>query len=185
MSRPLRIEYEEALYHITSRGNARQDIFIDDGDRRYFLDILSKTISITGWFCHAYCLMSNHYHLLIETPEANLSRGMRHLNGVYTQTFNVKHGRVGHLFQGRFKSILVEKDLYLMELCRYIVLNPVRAGMVEHPEQWKWSSYRATAGLEKMPEWLHTDWILGCFDKHQERAKNAYSQFVLDGLRWD
>jgi len=129
--------------------------------------------------------MSNHYHLLIETPYANLSRGMRHLNGVYTQTFNVKHGRVGHLFQGRFKSILVEKDLYLMELCRYIVLNPVRAGMVEHPEQWQWSSYRATAGLEKIPEWLHTAWILSFFDNNQERAKNAYSQFVLDGLRWD
>jgi len=110
---------------------------------------------------------------------------MRHLNGVYTQTFNVKHGRMGHLFQGRFKAILVEKDLYLMELCRYIVLNPVRAGMVEDPEQWKWSSYRTTAGLEKIPEWLDTDWILSCFDNYQERAKNAYSQFVLDGLRWD
>jgi len=185
MSRPLRIEYEGALYHITSRGNAKQDIYLDDRDRWSFLDILSKTITRTGWLCHAYCLMSNHYHLLIETPQANLSQGMRHLNGVYTQSFNFQHERVGHLFQGRFKSLLVEKDLYLLELARYIVLNPVRAGLAQNPEDWKWSSYGATLGSASKPDWLFTDWLLGCFGKNRKEAVNGYVQFVQDGLKWD
>ena len=130
MARPLRLEYEGAVYHVTSRGNARDEIFLGDVDRAQFLETLGDAIRRHGWICHAYCLMTNHYHLLIETPEAGLSRGMQLLNGVYTQWFNRRHQRVGHLFQGRFKAVLVEKESHLLELARYVVLNPVRAGMV-------------------------------------------------------
>ncbi len=141
MARPLRIEYPGALYHITARGNAREPIFKDDTDRRAFLEILGNVIERHQWRCHAYCLMGNHYHLLIETPKANLSPGMRQLNGIYTQAFNRRHARVGHVLQGRFKAILVDKDSYLLELCRYIVLNPVRANMVKLPKQAQMGSH--------------------------------------------
>ena len=137
MARPLRLEYPGAVYHITSRGNARNDIFIGDNDREDFLTILGGMIKRYNWLCHAYCLMDNHYHLLIETVDPNLSQGMRQINGVYTQTFNRNHRRVGHVFQGRYKAIHVEKNSHLMELCRYVVLNPVAAGMVSRPELWK------------------------------------------------
>ena len=142
MARPLRIEFANALYHVTARGNERRDIFFDTTDREAFLNGLAASCDRFNWLCHAYCLMSNHYHLLIETPDGNLSAGMRQLNGCYTQQVNRRHGRVGHLFQGRFKGILVEKDAYLLEMARYIVLNPVRAGMVASPADWPWSSYR-------------------------------------------
>ena len=130
MARALRIEYPDAVYHITSRGNARNEIFADDQDRDNFLTVLGVVVKRYNWLCHAYCLMDNHYHLMIETPDANLSRGMRQLNGVYTQKYNWRHSKTGHIFQGRYKSILVEKENYLLELCRYVVLNPVRANMV-------------------------------------------------------
>lgn len=130
MARPLRLEFPGAIYHVTSRGNARNAIFLDDEDRVLFLACLGAVVTRFGWWCHAYCLMDNHYHLLIETPEGDLSRGMRQLNGVYTQRFNRRHGRAGHVFQGRFKAIVVDRDSYLLELCRYVVLNPIRAGMV-------------------------------------------------------
>ena len=181
MARPLRIEYPGAVYHLTARGNAREDIFLDDGDRRLFLDLLAETIARFRWLCHAYCLMGNHYHLLIETPEANLSRGMRHLNGVYTQRFNRTHGRVGHVFQGRYKAILVERDAHLLELCRYLVLNPVRAGMVRSARNWRWSSHRAMAGQVAAPEWLATDWLLARFGRRAAPARAAYRRFVIDG----
>jgi len=135
-----------------------------------------------GWVCHAWCLMSNHYHLVIETPEPNLARGMRQLNGVYTQRFNRQHHRVGHIFQGRYKAILVERDAYLLELCRYVVLNPVRAGMVRHVRDWPWSSYRATAGMEASPFWLNTDWVLSQFGKQRRRCQSRYVQFVDEGI---
>ena len=134
MARPLRIEYPGAVYHITSRGNARGMIFDDDHGMEKFLKVLGTVVKNHRWLCHAYCLMGNHYHLLIETPEANLSRGMRQLNGIYTQSFNRRHGRCGHLFQGRYKAILVEKEKYLLALCRYIVLNPLAAGIMSSPE---------------------------------------------------
>ena len=130
MARPLRIEFAGAVYHVTSRGNHRAMIYEDDGDRVLFLEVLESVVERFNWLCHAYCLMGNHYHLLIETPEGNLSAGMRHLNQVYTQRYNRAHGVVGHLFQGRFKSVLIEKEAHLLEVCRYVVLNPVRAGMV-------------------------------------------------------
>jgi putative transposase len=163
LARPLRIEFAGALYHLTARGNARQDIFEDDDDRQMFLESLARVCGRHRWLCHAYCLMSNHYHLLVETGSPTLSKSMKYLNGVYTQYYNRKHARVGHLFQGRFKGILVEKDAYLFELSRYVVLNPVRARMVRLAKHWPWSSYRATAGLALSPECLTTDWILGGF----------------------
>ena len=148
--RPLRIEYSGAVYHVTSRGNAQQDIFDDDVDYREFLDVLCLVTRRFNWLIHAYCLMGNHYHLLVETPDGNLSAGMRQLNGVYTQRFNRRRERVGHVMQGRFKAIIVDKESYLAELCRYIVINPVRAGIKKRPEQWQWSSYRKTAVSERV-----------------------------------
>ena len=130
MARPLRIEYAGALYHVTARGNAQGDIYLCDDDRLEFLSLLANGCQRHEWLCHAYCLMDNHYHLLIETQAATLSKGMKYLNGTYTQAFNRRHKRVGHVFQGRYKAVLVEKEAYLVELSRYIVLNPVRARMV-------------------------------------------------------
>lgn len=182
MARPLRVEFSGAIYHLTSRGNARQKVFFTDTDRELFLDTLSQVVSRYGWICHAYCLMANHYHLLVETPKANLSLGMRQLNGMYTQSFNRRHNRVGHLFQGRFKAILVEKESYLLELCRYIVLNPVRVKGKGEIGAWRWSSYRATAGLASVPEFLSTDWILEQFGKKRAKAQKQYRAFVREGL---
>ena len=181
MARPLRIEYPNAVYHITSRGNAQQKVFVKDADRTAFLEILAKAMDRFNWRCHAYCLMGNHYHLLIETVDPTLARGMRHLNGVYTQTFNRYHRRSGHLFQGRYKAILVEKDSHLLELARYIVLNPVRAQMVRSCKDWKWSSYRATAGLESAAAFLTTGWILSQFAQSPPKARRAYRRFVSAG----
>ena len=185
MARPLRIEYPGAVYHVTSRGNERSLIFRDEKDRLAFLDTLARTVDRWNWMVHAYCLMGNHYHLLIETPEPNLSRGMRQINGEYTQAFNRRHHRVGHLFQGRFKAILVEKESHLLELCRYVVLNPVRArGMkVSAPEDWRWSSYRATAGKVKRPEWLTVTWVLSQFGKTPAKARQSYRRFVVQGIK--
>lgn len=182
MARPLRLEYPGALYHITSRGNARQEICLDDRDRRIFLNTLGEVIKQFNWICHAYCLMDNHYHLLIETPDGNLSRGMRHLNGVYTQKFNARHERVGHLLQGRFKGILVEKESYLLELSRYIVLNPVRAKMAADPAEYPWSSFRSTIGIEPCPYFLKYDWLLEKFGRDKEEARTNYQEFVRKGI---
>lgn len=182
MSRPLRIEYPGALYHVTARGNACAPIFLADGDRQRFLAALTECVVQFGWVCHAYCLMGNHYHLMIETPLANISRGMRHLNGTYTQWFNWKYDRAGHLFQGRFKSILVERASYLLELSRYIVLNPVRAGMVGAAGDYRWSSYAATCGAVAAPVWLQTEWLLGQFHAERCRAQACYAAFVACGV---
>lgn len=141
MARPLRIEFEGALYHVISRGDRQEAIYEDDEDRERFLGVLAEAVARFNWRCHTSCLMTNHYHLLIETPEGNLSKGMRQLNGVYTQASNRRDGRTGHPFQGRFKGILVDKDSYLLELRRYVVLNPARAGMVRRAQSWRWSSY--------------------------------------------
>ena len=181
MSRPLRIEFAGALYHVTSRGDGQEDIFRDDGDRELFIDVLAEVAERFNWTFHAYCLMGNHYHLLIETPDSNLAKGMRHLNGIYTQRINRKHKRVGHVFQGRYKAIIVQKQTYLLELARYIVLNPVRARMVRSAKDWPWSSYRATVGMADTPPWLMTDWILSSFSDTRSVAIEAYKTFVAAG----
>jgi REP element-mobilizing transposase RayT len=181
MARPLRLEFRGALYHVTSRGDGQEEIFRDDEDREKCLEVLAHTVQRFNWRVHAYCLMGNHYHLLTETPDGNLSPGMRHFNGVYTQRFNRRHGRVGHVFQGRYKGILVQKDSYLLELARYIVLNPIRAQMVRRVQDWPWSSYRATAGLTEVPDWLETTWILSAFGQRQSQAQQRYRAFVAEG----
>jgi len=182
MTRPLRIEFKGAVYHITSRGNARQAIFLDEKDFADFLRVLCSVVKRYHFLLHAYCLMNNHYHLLMETPEGNLSRGMRQLNGLYTQRFNQRHKRVGHLFQGRYQAILVDKDNYLLELSRYVVLNPVRAKIVKDPKDWRWSTYRATTGHKGIP-CLTTDWLLSQFAKEQKAASEQYQAFVLSGIK--
>ena len=181
MSRPLRIEFAHGLYHVTSRGDGREDIYRDDTDRELFLEVLSDTVTRFNWLIHAYCLMGNHYHLLIETPDSNLSKGMRQLNGVYTQRYNRKHKRVGHVFQGRYKAIIVQKESYLLELARYIVLNPVRAEMVRTARDWPWSSYRATAEMVAAPPWLATEPILSAFGQRRAQAVAGYRAFVAAG----
>jgi putative transposase len=185
MARPLRIQFPGAVYHVTSRGNAQQEIFSDDSDRELLLEILGRSVSRYGVACHAYCLMRNHYHLLVDTPAGNLSETMRHLNGVYTQSFNRRHRRVGHAFQGRYKAILVEREGHLLELARYVVLNPVRAGLCARAEEWPWSSYRATAGLVEAPPWLTTSWILSQLGRQTRRAQDRYREFVAEGLGSD
>jgi len=182
MARPLRIEYPGALYHVTSRGDRQEPIFDDDRDRTAFLNLLGDVVSRFRWRCHAYCLMGNHYHLMIETPEGNLTKGMRQLNGVFTQWSNRRHQRSGHLFQGRYKAILVDRGTYFLELARYIVLNPVRASMVKHPRYWPWSSYGAmTTKFPALP-WLTTDVLLAEFGRSQTLARRKYQEFVEDGL---
>ena len=182
MARPLRIEFPGAVYHVTSRGNERKAIFRDDRDRILFLDTLKEVSFRYNWLCHAYCLMGNHYHLIIDTPDGNLSIGMRQLNGIYTQKFNKRHGRVGHLFQGRFKGILIQKDSHLLEVCRYVVLNPVRAAKVQRPGEWIWSSYGATVGRKKAPPCLVTNWVLSQFGSKRKLAQARYRRFVKDGI---
>ena len=180
MARPLRLEFAGALYHLTSRGDGQEDIYLDDEDREGFLALMGQVCQRFNWTVYAYCLMSNHYHFVVETPEGNLSRGMRHLNGVYTQRFNRGHGRVGHVFQGRYKAIVVQKEAYLLELSRYVVLNPVRARMVRTAGDWPWSSYGAMTGKGPVPEWLDRDWLLGQFGRRRSRAVKAYIHFVRE-----
>ncbi|MCL5023393.1 MAG: transposase [Nitrospirae bacterium] len=157
-------------------------MFKNDQDRETILKILARVNKRYHWLCHAYCLMDNHYHLLIETPDGNLSIGMRQLNGVYTQARNKRYSKTGHLFQGRYKAILIQKDTHLLEVCRYVVLNPIRAGMVEKPEDWRWTSYRATAGKAPSHPCITTDWILGQFSRTRSTAEKEYRQFVHSGI---
>ncbi len=182
MARPLRIQFENALYHVTSRGNEKSFIYVDDQDRFIFIELLARVVEQYSWILYAYCLMGNHYHLLVRTPKANLSRGMRQLNGVYAQRFNNRHQRVGHLFQGRFKAILIKDEDRLLTVARYIVLNPVRAKLVENPKDWRWSSYRDTAGLGRHPSFVDTDWLRSSFSEDMESAAKQYIAFVSGGI---
>jgi len=176
MARPLRIEYPGCYYHVTSRGNEQKDIFKSRRDREKFLNYLQSSVERYSARIHAYCLMTNHYHLLIETPNGNLSQIMRHINGAYTTYFNVKRKRSGHLFQGRYKAIIVEADEYALELSRYMHLNPVRAGMVAKPQDYEWSSYRCYTGLAAPPDWLSQNLILDHFSAPDQQGK--YRSFV-------
>jgi REP element-mobilizing transposase RayT len=183
MARPLRLELAGGVYHVTSRGDGREAIYLSDADRDVWLEVFGQVCERFNWVCHAWCQMTNHYHILIETPEANLAQGMRQLNGVYTQRFNRAHDRVGHVFQGRYKAILVERDSYLLELARYVVLNPLRAKMVQRLDAWMWSSYPATCGQTASPAWLQTGWILRQFGLHRASAIAGYVTFVHAGAR--
>ncbi len=181
MARPIRLEFAGAIYHVTTRGEGGEVVFRDDEDRVQFLEVLGEVVARFGWICHAYCLMNNHYHLLIETPEGNLARGMRQLNGVYTQRYNRSHDCGGNLFQGRYKAILVERSSYLLELCRYVVLNPLRLKAVKNIERYRWSSYPATAGALAVPPWLNTTWLLSQFGRTGKAAQRRYAEFVAAG----
>ena len=181
MARPLRLEFAGALYHVTSRGDRREDIYLTDNDRNAYLEILGEVCERYNWIIHAYCLMDNHYHILIETPDSNLSKGMRQLNGVYTQYFNRTHNRVGHVYQGRYVAIIIQKETYLLEVARYVVLNPVRARMVRTAKDWPWSSYRATSGHICPPVWLYTNWIIAHFSRRKSTAVDRYRKFVAEG----
>lgn len=181
MSRPLRIEFAGALYHVMARGDARAAIFLDEEDRQTFCAGLARIGERFEWRLWAYCLMDNHYHLLVETLQPTLSRGMREVNGVYTQAFNRRHGRVGHVLQGRYKAVLVDKDSYLRELSRYIVLNPVRAHLCEAASDWPWSSYRAVMGKAAALQTLAVAETLAMFSEDRGVARRAYARFVADG----
>ncbi|MBI5409586.1 MAG: transposase [Nitrospirae bacterium] len=182
MARPLRIEFPGAYYHVTSRGNERKDIFHDDHDRKQFIFYLKSANLRYKAVIHIYCLMSNHYHFLMETPKGNLSQIMRHINGAYTTYFNIRHRRAGHLFQGRYKAILVDADAYAGELSRYIHLNPVRAGMVDIPEKYGWSSYAYYIDKKKKPDWLTLDFILRYFDGKGKSPQKRYKVFVSEKI---
>ena len=182
MTRPLRIEYPGALYHVTARGNRRSPIYFDDGDRYIWLEILGRICKRFNFVVHAYCQMTDHYHLMIETVDGNLAQGMRQLNGQYAQQLNWRHDLVGHLFQGRYKAFLVQKASYLLELSRYIVLNPVRAGIADGPDGWDWSSYRMMVSQFAAPAWLERDWLLGQFGSDRAAAVEAYRSFVHAGI---
>ena len=178
MARPLRITFPGAFYHITSRGNERKAVFKNERDREKFLEYLESATERYNAVIHVFCLMDNHYHILLETPSGNLPQIMRHINGAYTTYFNVRRDRNGHLFQGRYKAIVVEKDEYAKELSRYIHLNPVRAKMVGAPEEYNWSSHKYYIGKEKTPEWLQTDFVLGYFGRKVSESRKRYKAFV-------
>jgi putative transposase len=182
VARPLRIVFAGASYHLITRGNARQSIYADDLDRGCHLQLLARTVDRYGWRCHAYCLLGNHYHLVVETPRPNLPVAMRQLNGLYARHFNDRYDRCGHVFQSRYRSILIENDEHLLNVCRYVVLNPVRAGISVSPADYRWSSYRATAGLANPPDFLTVDRVLEHFDGRRPVAQARWRTYVKEGV---
>lgn len=182
MTRTLRLEFPGALLHVTARGNERKDIVLDDDDRIHFLDLLGGVVERYRWALYQWVLMTNHYHFLVGLSEPTLSDGMHALNSRYAQDFNRRHGRVGHLFQGRFDSRLVQEEAYLIQVIRYDALNPVRAGIIAHPEDYRWSGHRAIAGLDEPPSWLAVERTLQCFAPDPAIARIYYSRFVDDGI---
>ena len=183
MSRPLRIEFIDALYHVTSRGNRSEHIFADDSDRCALLAVFDRAFERFHATAFAYCLMGNHYHIVVQTHQPNLSRLMRHINGVYTQTYNRRHSKIGHVFQGRFNAILVQRDAYFLEVCRYVDLNPVRAGIVKQPVDWPWSSYSAHTGRVISPRWLDSAALYRQLVPHlsEHAGARSYARFVAQG----
>ena len=182
MARPLRIVVPGGLHHLIARGNAKAKIFLDEFDFAAFLELATTTVERFGWICHAYCVLDNHYHLLVETPRPNLPLGMRHLNGVFAQRFNRRYDQCGHVFEARYRSIFVEKEGHLLSVARYIVLNPLRAGICDHPGDYRWSSYSATAGTGEAAPVLTTDWILARFGDIRAAACARYAAYVAEGI---
>jgi putative transposase len=182
MARMPRVQYSGAIHHVTARGASRATIFRTDRDYSVFLATLADAVGSTGWQCLAYCLMPNHYHLLLETPETNLSEGMYQLNSTYARRFNWEHDHTGHVFQSRFHARLVTGEAYLFEALRYVVLNPVRAAIVCRPDDWRWSSYRATVGVSPSPGWLQSARVLAFFGAKGGSAQSGYRTFVHDGI---
>lgn len=183
MSRPIRIEFPGAIYHVTSRGLGGQKIFVDDEDRHFFLDWLGKICQRFHWICHAYCLMQDHYHLVIETQDANLSAGMRELNGTYTQRYNRCYDMQGPVMQGRFKAILLERESVLLQVCRHVVLNPLRLKEVRILEKYRWSSYRASAGIDPPVPGVSCEWLWAQFGKRQKKVFERYQEYVKQGVK--
>jgi REP element-mobilizing transposase RayT len=178
VARPLRVVFPGAFYHLTSRGNNRARVFHASADYEDFLEVLAQVVDRYGWLCHSYCVLGNHYHLLIETPQPNLPSGMRQLNGVFTQRYNRRQGRCGHLFQARYQAVLVEAESHLLASVRYIAWNPVRAGLCSEPAAWKWSSYPAMLGLTPRPGFLTTSWILAHFSRERAIARERLRGFI-------
>ena len=180
MARKPRVHYPAALYHVILRGNGGQEIFFGQEDRFRFYLLLQEGIERYGHQVHAFCLMTNHVHLAIQVGEVGLPRIIQNLAFRYTRWVNWRRNRTGHLFQGRYKAVLIDADSYLLELSRYIHLNPVRSGMVRRPEDYPWSGHRAYLGLETIP-WLTTDWVLSMFSNRRDRARRVYRRFVEEG----
>jgi REP element-mobilizing transposase RayT len=181
MARPPRVIEPHGIYHVTTRGNNRERVVWDDFDRVILLSAMSRSALRYGWIVLAYCLMTNHFHLVVQLPLDGLSDGMRLLNGTFARRMNARHARVGHLFHNRFRATQIGRDAHLLAACRYVVLNPVRAQLCARPEDWPWSSYRACAGLDLAPPFLATDELLGLFGKHPAQARRAYRRFVREG----
>jgi len=182
MARPLRLEFPGALYHVTCRGNRREKVFCDRQDRLVWLEETARMCDRFHFVIHAYCQMTNHYHLLIETPDGNLGQGMRQLNSVYSRYYNRRHNLSGHVLQGRYHAILVQKESYLLELARYIVLNPIRAGIVAKLGDWEWSSLEFMLGKRPSPSWMSTNLLLDSFGADPASARQAYFAFLLSGV---
>jgi REP element-mobilizing transposase RayT len=182
MPRQARFQVADTIYHITSRGDRREAIYKDDIDRQNWLRVLEDVCHLFDWRVHAFCQMGNHYHLVAETPENNLSAGMHRLNGIYTQRFNYRHEGSGHLFQGRYHAEIVHRQAHLLETMRYVLLNPVRAGVVATPGSWPWSSYAMTCDAVRAPAWLETEWLLAQFGERYDDAVMAFRKFVADGM---
>jgi len=182
MSRPVRIEFPGASYRVTSKSRDGQIVFKDDEDRGAFLNVVENVVDRFDWLVHSYILMDDHYHLVVEVPGTNLSKGMRQLNGVYTQHFNRRHGQEGPIFQGRFKSVLFEKKNYLLPVCRHVVINPTRDKEPANYATYRWSSYRALAGQVKKPKLLHSNGVLAHFGKREKDAQRKYREYVKQGL---
>jgi REP element-mobilizing transposase RayT len=181
VGRPLRDERPDGFYHVVSRGNNRGSVFVDDGDHLLFLDLLRRYAERHDWSVLAYCLMTTHYHLVMEIGRGGLSAGMCLLNGDFSRKANKRHGRIGHVFNNRFSASAIDRESHLLEACRYVVLNPVRAGICQRPESWRWSSYRASAGFEFAPSVLAEAELLTLFDRDANQARHAYRAFVSEG----